>query len=142
MKSYVSFGKNNGDIVTGMGAVEIYFTASSAGSTEISSYLTNQSYDIDVGSLTQHQVLTAPAAYNYIGGNSGFLEFPFNRYAIFTTDNINVNIENESGVIEYKTAAMTPLQAREIQIIPLDYRLSIQGTIVNQNLTILYIRQD
>jgi hypothetical protein len=104
--------------------------------------MSNQSFDIDVGSLVQHKVLTDIAVYYHVGGNNGFIEYPFNRYAIFTTHNINLKMTDESGNTEATIATVTPLEAQVIKPIPLNYRLSIQGTQAAQNLSLMYLRQD
>ena len=142
LKQEISYGRNGGDFVTGVGAFRFEITAGAVGST-VNAFWTLQPYTFDCGSLTDTRNYNSVAGFSNLGSFGGYIPFPYNAVSIFAGGSpFSFRLMDEAGAIIQSTLIITPPDPYVLDFRPPpDIRLRVtQLTGVAIDITAVYSR--
>jgi len=99
LKQEISFGKDTGDFLTGVGPFRLTVTGTSAGGCAVSVFWTLQPKTIDVGQFADaSQTVASAATFDNLGSFGGSIPFPYNEVSIFSTAaSFQVKLVDQAG---------------------------------------------
>ena len=144
LESALTFGRNGGDFITGLGAFRAVIKGG-LGGCKVNGFWTLQPRIIDVGELADEPITVASgAAFSNLGSFDGFIPFPYNAVSIFSTaPTFQVKLQDASGADIQSAMTITPPSnfVMEFQP-PKNVRVKVsQTTGSDQFFTALYTRQ-
>jgi len=138
----IDFGGGTGDFIVGKGAVEIQCTNLGAVPATLNAYLTTENFIDEVQSLTEvSQSGGAIGVFVDVGTFTGHCPYPYNRFSIFTSNNLDLRFVDSGGgaVATYLNLGNTNRFVLN-QPMPKRLRLQFAGTVANQPFTVKWGR--
>jgi hypothetical protein len=142
LKQEISYGRNGGDFVTGVGAFRFEITGGPVGST-VNCFWTLQPYVFDCGSLRDTRSYPSGAGFSRLGSFDGYIPFPYNAVSIFAGGSpFTFRMQDGAGLIIQSAMLITPPDPYVLDFRPppdIELRVS-QLTGVNMDITAVYSR--
>ena len=143
LNNTITFGKNGGDFISGLGSFEFQIQTDPAGGCQVEAFWTLQPKIVDVGLFTDVRQSVATATNSVLGSFDGFIPFPFNAVSIFTeAANFDLSIQDVSGNVLQAPILITPPNTFVLALqIPPEGRLFVEQTSgSNKTFTPVYSR--
>jgi len=130
LKQEISFGKNGGDFITGLGSFEFQLQTNPVGGCEVETFWTLQPKVIDVGLFTDARQSVNTGTLSELGSFGGFIPFPFNAVSLFTeAASFTLELQDISGNVLQAPMTITPPNTYVLALqIPPEARLFVEQT--------------